>query len=118
MPLQETFEIVARHLLAQGKRSVLKETPDTCAYRGEGGLKCAVGCLIPDELYRPSFEGATCHSFPVAPVLIKLGHNVTFCSTLQRIHDFQPPKDWRLALLHIGRIYKLDTAFLEAKQGE
>jgi hypothetical protein len=28
-----------------------------CAYRGENGMKCALGHCIPDEQYKPYFEG-------------------------------------------------------------
>ncbi len=56
---QEVFDMVARHLIGQGKRS-MGVVPGmggrTCAYRGENGTKCAVGCLIPDEAYDPSIE--------------------------------------------------------------
>lgn len=30
-----------------------------CAYRGENGMKCALGHCIPDEQYKPYFEGLT-----------------------------------------------------------
>ncbi len=31
--------------------------PAKCAYRGDGGKKCALGHCIPDEQYKPYFEG-------------------------------------------------------------
>ena len=30
-----------------------------CAYRGYDGTKCAVGCLIPDDVYSPFMENKT-----------------------------------------------------------
>lgn len=46
----------------QRKRSMRyvpsKQTYDICQYRGEGGCMCAVGALIPDELYDPKVEQA------------------------------------------------------------
>ena len=61
MTLQETFDFVANHLLRQGCRSMLVEkiesrTITTCAYRGSEGRMCAVGCLIPDNLYDYDME--------------------------------------------------------------
>lgn len=53
---QETFDRVAKHLLKQNKKSV---NGTQCMYRSSDGLQCALGCLIPDELYVPSLEGTT-----------------------------------------------------------
>ena len=47
-----------RHLILQGKKAVDPFSGD-CRYRTTDGLKCAVGALIPDELYDP---GAECWS--------------------------------------------------------
>ena len=52
---QEIFDKVAAHLLKQGRPA---REEDCCRYRTTDGLSCAVGCLIPDELYSPSFEGS------------------------------------------------------------
>lgn len=54
-PAQEIFNKVAAHLLKQGRPA---REEDRCRYRTTDGLSCAVGCLIPDELYSPSFEGS------------------------------------------------------------
>lgn len=55
MNAQEIFDTVAKHLATQGCQS-LSATGD-CSYRGERGLKCAVGILISDEEYTPFMEG-------------------------------------------------------------
>lgn len=47
---------IATHLAKQQKRS---ESKAGCAYRGKGGTMCAVGCLIPDELYTDRIETLT-----------------------------------------------------------
>lgn len=54
---QQIFDTVATHLLKQGKRAT--NLHGTCVYRGEGGTKCAVGCLIADEEYNPKMEGCS-----------------------------------------------------------
>jgi len=59
---QEVFDRVVTHLRAQNARSfILKmdspfDNEYTCAYRGANGFKCAIGCLIPDEEYKPEME--------------------------------------------------------------
>jgi len=59
MEAQEIFDTVATHLFKQGQRAVRGQADGLCAYRGEGGLKCAVGVLIPDQLYTEMMEGST-----------------------------------------------------------
>lgn len=55
MEPQEIFDTVAKHLFAQGKRSILNNGV-SCAYRGADGLKCAVGALIADEEYTEEMD--------------------------------------------------------------
>lgn len=45
---QAIFNQVYTHLLTQNEKC---EDENGCAYRNEQGLKCAVGCLITDEVY-------------------------------------------------------------------
>ena len=54
MTPQEIFDHVCSNLIAQGKPSV--NSKRKCMYRGDGGFKCAVGWLIPDEGYTPDLE--------------------------------------------------------------
>lgn len=54
MDFQKTFDKVAIHLRKQGKAATVGAG---CMYRTDEGLKCAVGCLIPDELYDARIEG-------------------------------------------------------------
>lgn len=56
MTNQEIFDTVAVHLLTQNKRATKANCSTTCQYRTSEGLKCAVGCLIPDEKYTPEME--------------------------------------------------------------
>jgi len=53
--VQEIFNKVSTHLLKQGRPA--RNSEGYCRYRTADGLSCAVGCLIPDEFYSPSFEG-------------------------------------------------------------
>lgn len=63
MTPQEIFDTVATHLFAQGQRAFVHESEVDdvndagCRYRMADGKRCAVGCIMPDENYRPEFEG-------------------------------------------------------------
>lgn len=92
MTAQEIFDKVTAHLRKQGKASV--DIDGSCAYRGEGGTSCAVGCLIPDEMYDEMMEGGAVHAEePKYPELYKaidvlgLRGNVGLLTSLQRAHD-------------------------------
>lgn len=52
MTLQEIYTTVINHLMNQGRPASLN---GKCLYRA-GELKCAVGCLIKDEHYKPEIE--------------------------------------------------------------
>jgi len=53
---EEIFDYVEAHLKKQGYRSMLNADFGTCAYRGESGSMCAVGCLLADDEYNPGME--------------------------------------------------------------
>ena len=56
MTPREVFDTVKAHLLAQNAQAI-SEFSGSCKYRTSTGLKCAVGCLIPESLYRTGAEG-------------------------------------------------------------
>jgi hypothetical protein len=108
MNKQEIFNKVSAHLLRQGEGSLL---PDGgCAYRGEHGLKCAIGVLIPDELYTPEIEDKDVHGLP-SGLLESLGFfgedELTFLSGLQKIHDRFPPILWGTRLTAFAKVHNL-----------
>lgn len=63
LTIRQVFAKVREHLLAQNKQSFgnSPRNAGVCAYRGQDGLSCAVGCLIADEHYDDSFEGYVLH---------------------------------------------------------
>lgn len=142
---QEAFELVARHLFTQGKPAVKVnrrrngdgDFDHMCLYRAPGGLRCAVGALIPDALYRKAMENKNVSRItgmtdleddanfkpliflrPIAPML----------GQLQGIHDdgrmdehgnwiaynFSTSQKMRDALDYVGQSFGLDTGFLKA----
>lgn len=120
---QEVFDKVARHLLTQGCRSI----SGGCAYRGEGGRKCAIGCLIEDNLYDPDFEGVAVNVFPPGKEYCRyktalalrtvLANNVTdnfnLLSRLQQVHDQSSPCEWKYVLRTVANQLSLLSLVLD-----
>lgn len=79
---QEIFDFVIAHLAKQGSQSANSE--GVCSYRGLNNTMCAIGCLIPDEFYDPSMEGAN-----VEELLINCENE----ESLFYISDFLRPYD-------------------------
>ena len=87
---QETFDRVYAHLVAQGERSYDVDDA-SCMYRGPDNTSCAVGCLIPDELYKPEFEhrriGGLFQDFPDLFEKLFEGVDVDLLTRMQHAHD-------------------------------
>lgn len=52
---QQFFDDVVAHLRSQNCKALSKT--GACRYRGENSTKCAIGGILPDELYFPALEG-------------------------------------------------------------
>jgi hypothetical protein len=91
---QEVFDYVSTFLLKQGVPSKdLTQKNQPCLYRGPNGTKCAVGCLIPDELYDPVMESMPVVSFGKFPdvyAMLGLGKHSRYSllAALQLSHDW------------------------------
>lgn len=96
---QEVFDQVAKHLLAQGKRSVLVPG-GSCAYRGMDDRKCAAGCLIGDDEYSPDIESVPWHAL-ADKGLVPKSHS-SLIQALQTIHDTWATIDWAEGLEKIA----------------
>jgi hypothetical protein len=101
---QEAFDKVVRHLLTQIERSV---GPDgRCLYRGPRGLRCAVGCLIPEDQYLWDFEGYDSdHVAQRVPALS--GVSIFLLTALQRVHDREALEHWPVELEAVANILGL-----------
>jgi hypothetical protein len=98
---QEIFNKVWNHFVTEGKPlSVYLATSGhlECCYRQEtpeGTLKCAVGLLLPDELYDPEFEGGNVCSLlrnakaigETLTLAVNEPDGVDFLTSLQCAHD-------------------------------
>lgn len=131
--LQEVFTTVAVHLLRQNEKS-MGQYPSRnehmnghpvggCMYRGDNGLKCAVGVLIPDSVYTLALEGECIAGNNVRAALrlssIDLGPATmeNMLSALQRVHDNDPVYYWAERLSHLAFNFHLqmpDLATLDA----
>lgn len=111
---QETFDKVATHLLTQNERAMrddrvidpesLYYDPDNnCAYFNEDGLKCAVGCLIPEDKYSPDIEGKGVHGVNTVCNMGWVYDDISFLCDLQTIHDETPVDMWPDALKTFAR---------------
>lgn len=92
MTAQEVFDFVVHALREQGVPSI--DTSDfRCQYRAmtESGrtLKCAVGHLIPDDLYSPDLESLSPDNTVMQRVLarLELTEHTELLTDLQRAHD-------------------------------
>lgn len=110
---QEAYETVCRHLLTQRQKSRAEVGGDVvCAYRGEDGRKCAIGCLISDDQYRPDMECNTVRGLVESHGLV-LCPSTALLRDLQVLHDTMPVDRWRRELELLGRRFGLDAAVLQ-----
>lgn len=109
---QLVFDTVAEHLLKQGERSIYEDSDgnEACAYRGDGGLKCAAGCLIPDEQYNLKMEGLSWTGLVLNERVSK--HCESLITNLQLIHDNDTPDTWLSGLHKLAKNKNLDTSKL------
>ncbi len=110
MSAQEVFDKVAEHLLTQNKKSI--GLNGGCCYRGENGLTCAAGCLIPDDKYSPQMERQ-----PWGDICVSRW-NFSLITDLQITHDRFAPKDWKNELKNLAIRYNLEFKFDDFVPGE
>lgn len=79
---QEIFDFVVDSLRMQGAQSI--DEDGTCSYRGLDHKKCAVGWVVPDDLYDESMEGASVHELLI---------NCDYEDSLYYISDFIRPHE-------------------------
>lgn len=116
MDRQRVFNLVCNHLLSQKKVSERLGTAQ-CSYRGEAGTRCAIGCLIPDELYTEAMEGLMVSHPNIISALSSAGvlteqdtnriSTLQFLQKLQGIHDSIHPERWESKLREFAYDYNL-----------
>jgi hypothetical protein len=96
--LQEIFNIAYLGLASQGFEKSIGVNV-SCAYRGKGGTKCAIGYLISDEDYDETMEGETVVSKNIRRV-IDADVPIITLRDLQRCHDWSDNPENMKANLH------------------
>ncbi len=112
MTNQEVFTKVLTHLRQQGYASV-HQTMSMCMYRSDFGDMCAVGCLIPDDLYSPSIEEMTIDQVIASNINIQVlfdGVSQELLVDLQLAHDHELPR--KIA----NELFELDSWEYEMEQ--
>jgi hypothetical protein len=117
MTKQEIFDKVYRHLLTQNKQC---SNERNCLYRkiDEKGnkLMCAAGCLIPDEMYSPSYEAKSWDQLirvsPMIASTLGLTEYTDFITQLQSIHDCEEVEDWEYRLVALAKVQELTVPTL------
>lgn len=86
---------------------------EICAYRGDNGLRCAIGVVILDHEYLPAVEGAPVVELAMRGLLpSRLAPHVPLLRDLQNVHDGFEPLDWRSALWRVAERCGHSTAVL------
>ena len=105
MSLNEIFYKVEKHLLKQNKQA---KVFGSCKYRTSSGLSCAVGCLIPDEMYTNKIENRGASALPLnilVPIVgvqrDKVERKLKLLNDLQAMHDGSLPEKWPTHLADI-----------------
>ena len=111
MTNQEAFETMVRHLRKQGKRST-SARGIACRYRGTKGMACAVGVLIPDKEYSPTFEGHGAE-FVAKKVPTLQSVSLDILLEMQMIHDNDAVKSWEDSFDSAAKRFSLTLPPLE-----
>jgi hypothetical protein len=109
MDTQEAYELMRAWLTRPGAAISLDSV---CMYRSSDGNRCAVGCLIPDNLYDDSIEGGTVVSWVHKENnLWKYFTNVDFDFLIeaQILHDLM--QNWSTGKFNVQALDKLAIEF-------
>lgn len=119
MDKQEIYDKVCAHMAQQKRRAQFtRDNGNTdCAYRLPDGRKCAIGALIPDELYVPEMDSPKdnkptairpiCERYPRVEELLGK-QNIPLCSELQEAHDCSnTPLKLRERLMYVADRYSI-----------
>jgi hypothetical protein len=111
---QDVFDIVATAMLRQNARATADGVK--CMYRAPDGKRCAIGWLMPDEVYERSLE-----FFGVRDIAARLGTergdagrfarflyiHMPLLRDLQGMHDANLPAEWPQTLRDIAHVFRL-----------
>ena len=90
MTNQEIFNTIYLGLESQGFKRSRDEMRGYCMFRGDNGMKCAAGWLIPDEEYDEDFENqgmVVQNDWFINHFGDAYGDTIWLIRDLQKIHD-------------------------------
>lgn len=113
--LQSIFDTVYRHLLTQKRQARGAANTTGCQYLTKGGLRCAVGCLIPLDRYNPAFEGdrVECNQAIALAADLQTPEEIHLASTLQNVHDSTDVALWKQELANVAKEFDLSIPSLD-----
>lgn len=135
---QRVFDKVAAHLLTQKKKSTVDETYNRCVYKTKGGLMCAAGVLLPQDITLPEdintlgwttlmyhTKDAEVNGYQIYKKLKKKIQKylleesaINFVKDLQIIHDQFHVNEWYDRLKSTAEIHDLDSSVLNQFKGD
>lgn len=120
---QTAFDRAAAHLLRQGAQAL--NTAGKCCYLASDGRQCAVGALIPGEMYRPEMEGHTFKTLLYVDREYRWGVNALLADVnifllqdLQYCHDNNGPPGWPYILRDIAERHQLKPDVIDRTLAE
>lgn len=106
MTAQKIFDKIVTHLRTQN--AVSATANGLCLYRSPDGKKCAVGCMIPDDVYDPDMEHHMAGSVIAdCRQLHDLYDHRNLLESMQLVHDNHPISQWEAMFASIAAEYKL-----------
>ena len=107
---QEIFDKIYTHLVTQGKQAM--DDTETCRYRTDEGLMCAVGVLLDPAVYDEELEGMLMDS----PAVMAEGewHPLYKALRESKIRESQFDILWRMQGIHDDCLCWDDDGFSEA----
>lgn len=114
MTTREIFNKVKTALLKQNVQC--KDVNGNCVHINKNGLRCAIGHIIPNEIFDRKFNHSTLHElliYPqfqvILPTDIDSDSGFYFLRDLQTIHDGYQPNDWAQELNNFCIKWHLDS---------
>ena len=103
---QKMFDTVVTHLRNQGVPAINDNF--SCMYRSPSGLSCAIGCLIPDDVYHKGMEGLTIENLlDKYPQVKKYIADNELAMALQEVHDSRVASQWEAQLSEVADAFGL-----------
>ena len=109
MNRREIFNRVSAHLLKQNAKAV--DEYGSCCFLTTDGLRCAIGCLIPDGHTALSDDCGLVDIFEYHPDIVSLwgvsdsGNDMMFLCALMYVHDSCAPENWASELSRVEEAY-------------